>query len=68
MKKLLELLKAMRDRGLISEYALGGATALIYYFEPIQTQDIDVFIVLQKQDSPPRIFVAPRFASRRSST
>jgi hypothetical protein len=37
--------------GLIKSYALGGATALIYYFEPIQTQDIDIFVLLADDKS-----------------
>jgi len=49
MKQLLELLNEMIDKGLIGSYALGGATALIHYFEPIQTQDIDVFVALSNQ-------------------
>jgi hypothetical protein len=36
------LARAIRDE----KYGIGGATALIYYFEPIQTQDIDVFVVI----------------------
>ena len=49
MKQLLVLLNEMLQNGLIGNYALGGATALIHYFEPIQTQDIDVFVVLTNQ-------------------
>jgi hypothetical protein len=36
----------MKRAGLIVDYALGGATALIHYFEPFQTVDVDVFVVL----------------------
>ena len=36
----------MKEKKIIQEYGIGGATALIYYFEPIQTQDIDVFVVI----------------------
>lgn len=49
MKQLLELLTEMISKHLIGDYALGGATALIHYFEPIQTQDIDVFVVLTNE-------------------
>jgi hypothetical protein len=37
MKELLTIIEEMRRTGLISDYALGGATALIYYFEPFTT-------------------------------
>ncbi len=52
MNDLIVLLNEMKARGLIGDYAIGGATGLIYYFEPIQTQDIDVFIVLESQGQP----------------
>ena len=51
MKQLLELLAEMINLKLIGNYALGGATALIRYFEPVQTQDIDVFIVLSNEEN-----------------
>jgi hypothetical protein len=45
VKTLILYLIEMKRLGLIADYAIGGATALIYYFEPMQTQDIDVFVV-----------------------
>jgi hypothetical protein len=50
MLKLIQLLKEMRELGIIKDYAVGGATALIYYFEPFNTQDIDVFVVLAAKE------------------
>ncbi len=50
MEKLIAYLNEMLMLGLISGYSLGGATALIYYFEPFQTQDIDVFVLLKKNE------------------
>jgi predicted nucleotidyltransferase len=47
MQNIIKLLNEMKEKKIIEEYAIGGATALIYYFEPIQTQDIDVFIAIQ---------------------
>lgn len=49
MHELLKLLEEMHKSGLIDNYAIGGATALIHYFEPFQTVDIDVFVVLTDQ-------------------
>jgi hypothetical protein len=46
MHTLIKLLNEMKAKGIISDYAIGGATALVYYLEPIETQDIDVFVVL----------------------
>ncbi|MFH1728440.1 MAG: hypothetical protein ABIA04_08480 [Pseudomonadota bacterium] len=50
MDRLIELLNKMKVSGIISNYAIGGATALVYYFEPINTQDIDVFTVLNSKN------------------
>lgn len=41
----------MKSRGIVSNYALGGATALVYYFEPVQTQDVDIFVILPNQNN-----------------
>jgi tetrahydromethanopterin S-methyltransferase subunit A len=49
----------MKEKGIIDNYAIGGATALIYYFEPINTQDIDVFILLKEKDSSKLINLNP---------
>ena len=40
MLKIIKLLNEMKEKKIIQEYGIGGATALIYYFEPIQTQYI----------------------------
>ena len=49
MDTLVKLLNQLIERGIIKNYAIGGATALIYYCEPVQTQDIDVFVLIQSQ-------------------
>ena len=46
MRELAELLNAMREAGVISNYALFGATAQIRYTEPIATLDADVLVTL----------------------
>lgn len=51
MKSVITYLNEMKEQKIIEEYAIGGATALIYYFEPVQTQDIDVFIILKETNS-----------------
>lgn len=72
MHDLILYLNEMKAKGLVGEYAIGGATALIYYFEPIQTQDIDVFIVLAGQQgilvnlSPIYAFLADRGCEARN--
>ena len=36
----------MQDAEVILEYALGGAVAALFYIEPIETHDLDVFVSL----------------------
>jgi hypothetical protein len=44
MEKVIELLNRMQAEGVIEKYAIGGGIAAIYYLEPYNTDDIDVFI------------------------
>jgi hypothetical protein len=39
-------LARMREDGTVLEYALGGATAVLFYAEPTRTYDLDVFAIL----------------------
>jgi hypothetical protein len=49
MKEVAELLNAMRDAGVISEYALFGAIAQMRYTEPVATLDADVLVAVPPQ-------------------
>jgi hypothetical protein len=44
MEKVIQILNRMQADGVIEKYAIGGGIAAIYYLEPYQTDDIDVFI------------------------
>ncbi|HEV7797520.1 MAG TPA: hypothetical protein VGO73_05165 [Pyrinomonadaceae bacterium] len=44
MEKVIELLNRMQAEGVIENFAIGGGIAAIYYLEPYNTDDIDVFI------------------------
>lgn len=47
MSSLAEIFKAlnqMRQDNVVGDYALGGATAVLFYAEPTRTYDIDVFV------------------------
>ena len=46
---MAELLNAMRDAGVISEYALFGAIAQMRYTEPVATLDADVLVAVPPQ-------------------
>jgi hypothetical protein len=44
MENVLQVLNRMQADGVIEKFAIGGGIAAIYYLEPYQTDDIDVFI------------------------
>jgi hypothetical protein len=44
LKETLKVINRMVKDGVIKEYAIGGAVAAIYYLEPFDTADLDVFI------------------------
>ena len=39
-------LNELTASGLVRDYAVGGATAVLFYAEPARTYDIDVFVVM----------------------
>ena len=45
MKKTIEILKQMIKEGIIEDYAIGGAVGVIFYTEPTDTKDLDIFIL-----------------------
>jgi hypothetical protein len=42
----------LRSEGVIEEYAVGGAMAMLFWAEPTLTYDLDVFVVLRPTSSP----------------
>jgi hypothetical protein len=50
MKKVAELLNAMRDAGIISDYALFGAAAQMRYTEAVATLDADILVAVPATD------------------
>jgi hypothetical protein len=51
IEKTIRVLDVMLKEGVMSRYAIGGATALLFYMEPALTFDLDVFIFLPRQNS-----------------
>jgi hypothetical protein len=45
MDKAIKIIDEMQSKGIIKQYAVGGAVAAIFYIEPILTYDLDVFFV-----------------------
>ena len=50
--KTIFVINQMAADGIIENYALGGATAVIFYTEPIATEDVDIFVHLKPDGSP----------------
>jgi hypothetical protein len=49
MKTLADIFRELNDlkaAGLVRDYAVGGATAALFYAEPARTYDVDVFVLL----------------------
>jgi hypothetical protein len=46
LEVLVGRLNALKAHGLIGDHAIGGAMAFIYWAEPFETKDLDVFAVL----------------------
>ena len=44
---VFRILNRMQDEGLVTRYAVGGATAVLFYAEPTRTYDLDVFVTLE---------------------
>ena len=44
---VFRILNRMQDEGLVARYAIGGATAVLFYAEPTRTYDLDVFVTLE---------------------
>jgi hypothetical protein len=50
VREVAALLNAMRDSGVITDYALFGATAQMRYTEPVATLDADVLVAVPAPD------------------
>lgn len=51
MDNVGEAIAAINDlkrEGIVSDYALGGAIAIIFWSEPVATFDLDVFVLLEE--------------------
>jgi hypothetical protein len=51
MKETLKLMNKMVKDGVIKDYAIGGAVAAIYYLEPFDTADLDIFVQVEIGES-----------------
>ena len=44
MERVLQVINRMQADGIIEKYAIGGGIAAVYYIEPYQTDDLNIFI------------------------
>jgi len=51
MRETLKIINQMAKDGVIEQYAIGGAVAAIYYLEPFDTADLDVFVQVNASGS-----------------
>jgi hypothetical protein len=51
IEKTIAVINQTRADGVIENYALGGATAVIFYTEPIATEDVDIFVHVVNTES-----------------
>lgn len=49
MKKTLEAINSLVEERVIDGYAIGGAVAAIFYTEPAETGDLDIFITFPEE-------------------
>lgn len=61
MEKTLGVINRMVEDGVIEKYAVGGAVAAIFYIEPINTHDVDVFFQVRVERDDLTI-LAPLYA------
>jgi predicted nucleotidyltransferase len=49
MKDTLKVVNELKEKGLITDYAIGGGIATLFYIEPFLTYDLDMFIISAKR-------------------
>lgn len=59
MADVFRVLAQMREEGVVTDYAIGGATAVLFYAEPTRTYDVDVFALLPSGDQSLLVSLAP---------
>ncbi|MEW6607087.1 MAG: nucleotidyltransferase [bacterium] len=57
MKKTLEVINELKENGLIKDYAIGGAIAALRWTEPFLTEDLDIFIIPEKEAKEKEVII-----------
>ena len=59
LKDVFAELNTLKAARLVEDYAIGGATAVLFYAEPTRTYDLDVFVLLAEATESPVISLSP---------
>ncbi|MFN4226877.1 MAG: nucleotidyltransferase [Candidatus Ratteibacteria bacterium] len=59
MKKTLEVIIELKNKGLIKNYAIGGAIGVLKWTEPFFTRDLDIFIITEEVQNQKLIVLSP---------
>ena len=63
---VFRVLNRMCDEGIVAQYAVGGAAAVLFYAEPTRTYDLDVFVTLEAVGNDVLVPLAGIYAWARS--
>jgi hypothetical protein len=47
MKKTIQVINKLKEKGVIQDYAIGGAIASFFYLEATLTEDLDIFVQIE---------------------
>ena len=61
MQDVCDILEQLLSEGIVSRYAVGGATAAGFHGEPLATRDVDVFVFLDPPDGSMLVTLDPVF-------
>jgi len=56
-EKALKVINELHKKGILKDYAIGGAVATIFYTEPFFTRDIDIFFIPAEKKGIPIQFI-----------
>ena len=59
LENIFPVLNQMEAEGVIGRYAIGGAVGAIFWLEPFQTKDLDVFVVLPTSEGSTLLTLSP---------
>jgi len=59
MKKTIEVINKLKEKGLIKDYAIGGAIGVLKWVEPFFTRDLDIFIISSQEPKNKVIDLSP---------